>query len=126
MDLAVNKSIAACFVIFCLLGDPVAAAYCTLQCQQTETDPATGKHCGAKKAPDEASLVLTSSVSICDHGATIVTTVTPRHEVSQGHTIDFVLTAARTHSAAATSIARLQVGAHDPQAVPTLNLPLRI
>lgn len=124
--LAVNTSIAACFVIFCVLGHPVAAAYCTLQCQQTEADRA-GKHCGAKKAADEASRVFTGSAAICDHDAVVVTTVTDWHAVSRhDQSNDFFLAPTRKHSATAGSTARLHRGAHEPPGSPTLNLPLRI
>ena len=126
LTVAVNTSIAACFVIFCILGQPVAAAYCTLLCQETETD--AGKHCGAKNATDEASGVLTGGVAICDHDAAVVTTVTDRHVVSRdSQTLDFFFLApARKHSATADSTVRPQLSAHALLGAPTLNLPLRI
>lgn len=126
--------IAAYIVVFCLLGHPVAAAYCALQCHQAEADRESAKHCSAKKSSshekrssDEASRSLMSSVMICDHDVSIVTTVTDRQGLSpQDQTIDFFFASAHRHSAPAESTVRLGVDGHAPLASATLNLPLRI
>jgi hypothetical protein len=118
--------VTASLVALSLLGQPVGAAWCAVQCHSADAARIPAEdHCRSAVTRDAASNVLTSGVAFCDHGAMVLTTTLERAQLVRP---------AQAASAPVTRSVQPQVGVHlrrvihnqGPPGVLAAPLPLRI